>query len=38
MTGLQRIGAHILQTSRCGAITISTDGNDLQVKTFVKCE
>ncbi len=38
MTGLQKIGARVLPTSRCGAITISTDGNDLQVKTFVKCE
>ncbi len=31
-------GARLWRTSRCGAITISTDGNDLQVKTFVKCE
>ncbi len=38
MTGLKATGAQILQTSRCGAITISTDGRDLQVKTFVKCE
>ena len=38
MAGLKIIGAQILQTSRCGAITISTDGKDLQVKTFVKCE
>ncbi len=38
MNGLQAIGARILQTSRCGAITISTDGNDLRVQTFVKCE
>ncbi len=38
MAGLQRSGAQILQTSRCGAITISTDGQDLQVKTFVRCE
>ncbi len=38
LEGLQRIGAQILQTSKCGAITISTDGEDLQVKTFVKCE
>ncbi len=38
MAGLRQINAQILQTSRCGAITISTDGNDLQVKTFVKCE
>ncbi len=38
MEGLKTSGAQILQTSRCGAITISTDGKDLQVKTFVKCE
>ena len=38
MEGLKTIGAQILQTSRCGAITISTDGKDLQVKMFVKCE
>ena len=38
MTSLKTIGAKILQTSRCGAITISTDGQDLQVQTFVKCE
>ena len=37
MAGLQNIGAQVLQTSQCGAITISTDGNDLQVKTFVTC-
>ena len=36
--GLGKIGAKILQTSKCGAITISTDGKDLQVKTFVNCE
>lgn len=35
---LQASGARIWRTSRCGAISISTDGNDLQVKTFVKCE
>lgn len=28
----------ILQTSRCGAITISTDGKDLRVRTFVECK
>lgn len=38
MEGLKTMGAQILQTSRCGAITISTNGQDLQVKTFVKCE
>jgi competence protein ComEC len=31
-------GARIWQTSACGAITISTDGRDLRVATFVKCE
>lgn len=30
--------ARIWQTSKCGAITISTDGSDLRVQTFVKCE
>jgi competence protein ComEC len=30
-------GAHVLQTSQCGAITISTDGSDLRVETFVSC-
>ena len=38
MDNLKQIGAQILQTSKCGAITISTNGNDLQVQTFVKCE
>jgi competence protein ComEC len=36
--GLQSIGAQVWQTSRCGAITISTDGHDLRIQTFVKCE
>jgi competence protein ComEC len=35
---LQTIGARIWRTSECGAITISTDGHDLRVETFVKCE
>lgn len=35
---LQSSGARIWRTSRCGAITISTDGDDLQIKTFVRCE
>ncbi|HZS07333.1 MAG TPA: ComEC/Rec2 family competence protein [Blastocatellia bacterium] len=35
---LQRSAARVLQTSACGAITISTDGSDLRVGTFVKCE
>src|SRR5262245_51999810 len=34
---LETTGAQIWRTSRCGAITISTDGNDLRVETFVKC-
>ena len=38
IANLQSVGAKILQTSNCGAITISTDGEDLQAKTFVKCE
>jgi competence protein ComEC len=38
MEGLKTIGARVLPTSHCGAITISTDGQDLQVGTFVKCE
>jgi competence protein ComEC len=35
---LQNIGAKIWRTSHCGAITISTDGSDLRVETFLKCE
>jgi competence protein ComEC len=35
---LRESGARIWQTSACGAITISTDGRDLRVETFVKCE
>ncbi|MGE0886925.1 MAG: ComEC/Rec2 family competence protein [Blastocatellales bacterium] len=35
---LQASRARIWRTSRCGAITISTDGDDLQVNTFIKCE
>jgi competence protein ComEC len=35
---LQRAGAQTLQTSACGAITISTDGQDLRVNTFVRRE
>lgn len=34
---LQGPGAQLWQTSQCGAITISTDGVDLRVDTFVKC-
>ncbi|MGH9937802.1 MAG: ComEC/Rec2 family competence protein, partial [Blastocatellia bacterium] len=35
---LQTTNARIWRTSECGAITISTDGSDLRVETFVKCE
>ncbi|HEX2490380.1 MAG TPA: ComEC/Rec2 family competence protein [Blastocatellia bacterium] len=34
---LRTTNAHVWQTSECGAITISTDGDDLRVETFVKC-
>ena len=34
---LQTTNARIWRTSECGAITISTDGSDLRVETFVKC-
>jgi competence protein ComEC len=35
---LHATNARIWRTSHCGAITISTDGTDLRVETFVKCE
>ncbi len=35
---LQQSGAQVLSTSACGAITISTDGQDLKAETFVRCE
>jgi competence protein ComEC len=35
---LRESGARIWQTSTCGAITISTDGQDLRAGTFIKCE
>jgi competence protein ComEC len=35
---LRQAGARVMQTSRCGAITISTDGKDLQVSPYLKCE
>ena len=35
---LQASGANVWRTSRCGAVTISTDGDDLRVETFLKCE
>jgi competence protein ComEC len=34
---LQATNARIWRTSECGAITISTDGSDLRVETFVTC-
>lgn len=34
---LSRAKARVLQTSACGAITISTDGSDLRVETFIRC-
>ncbi|MGH9752698.1 MAG: ComEC/Rec2 family competence protein [Blastocatellia bacterium] len=34
---LRTTNARIWRTSECGAITISTDGADLRVETFVKC-
>jgi len=34
---LQTTNARLWRTSECGAITISTDGDDLRVETFVKC-
>lgn len=37
MERLQQTGARILPTGDCGAITISTDGNDLQASTFTRC-
>jgi competence protein ComEC len=35
---LRESGARIWQTFACGAITISTDGQDLRAGTFIKCE
>jgi competence protein ComEC len=35
---LVSVKAHILRTSNCGAVTISTDGEDLRVETFVPCQ
>jgi competence protein ComEC len=35
---LRTTNARIWRTSECGAITISTDGAELRVETFVKCE
>jgi competence protein ComEC len=34
---LRAAGARLWQTSQCGAITFTTDGEDLLVKTFVEC-
>lgn len=38
MTRIRNAGARVLTTGACGAITVSTNGYDLQVKTFTKCE
>lgn len=35
---LREVNAQVLQTSACGAITVSTDGEDLRVETFVPCQ
>jgi competence protein ComEC len=35
---LSEVGAQVWRTSSCGAITISTDGRDLRVETYLKCE
>jgi competence protein ComEC len=34
---LQASGAETLRTSDCGAITFSTDGEDLRTETYVRC-
>ncbi len=34
---LRAAGARLWQTGRCGAITFTTDGEDLRVTTFVEC-
>ena len=34
---LQGAGAQLWATGKCGAITISTDGTDLQVSSFKPC-
>ncbi len=34
---LRHTGARLWATGQCGAITVSTDGNDLQVGTFKPC-
>ncbi|MCW5969986.1 MAG: ComEC/Rec2 family competence protein [Blastocatellales bacterium] len=38
MSRIRGTGARVLTTGACGAITISTNGDDLQVNTFTKCE
>jgi beta-lactamase superfamily II metal-dependent hydrolase len=35
---LRATNARVWRTGERGAITISTDGEDLRVETFVKCE
>jgi competence protein ComEC len=38
LTRLRTTGARVWRTSECGAITASTDGDDLRIETFDKCE
>ncbi|HYE73946.1 MAG TPA: ComEC/Rec2 family competence protein, partial [Blastocatellia bacterium] len=38
LENLQSVNAKVLQTSQCGAITFSTNGEDLRLETFVKCQ
>jgi competence protein ComEC len=35
---LRAQGARLWQTSQCGALTFTTDGTDLRVTPFVRCE
>ena len=37
MLRLEKSGARILETSRCGAITVSTDGRSVTHRTFAEC-
>lgn len=38
LENLRSVNAKVLQTSQCGAITFSTDGEDLRLETFDKCQ